>query len=84
MAGAARGRTPGPQEIAMPWGVEHLTKTERFAKAVRAGVDQFGGADEPRWACGRAVIGDVPVGHHDAVEAESAAQHVDGAARAMS
>ena len=26
-----------------PWGVEHLTPTERFHKAIEAGVDQFGG-----------------------------------------
>jgi beta-glucosidase len=25
------------------WGVEHLTPTERFLKAIEAGVDQFGG-----------------------------------------
>jgi beta-glucosidase len=25
------------------WGVEHLTPTERFLKAIQAGVDQFGG-----------------------------------------
>lgn len=49
IAGAAAGQTPGPQDIAMPWGVEQLTKVERFAKAVDAGVDQFGGADDPSW-----------------------------------
>lgn len=31
------------QKVGMPWGVEHLTKLERFAKAMDAGVDQFGG-----------------------------------------
>jgi beta-glucosidase len=29
--------------IGMPWGVETLTKEQRFAKALNAGVDQFGG-----------------------------------------
>lgn len=29
--------------IGMPWGVESLTKDQRFAKALNAGVDQFGG-----------------------------------------
>lgn len=36
----------GTQEIfrmGMPWGVESLTVSERFAKALEAGVDQFGG-----------------------------------------
>ena len=31
---------------AMPWGVEHLSKTEREALMVDAGVDQFGGEHE--------------------------------------
>lgn len=30
-------------EVGMPWGVEALSKAERFAKALDAGVDQFGG-----------------------------------------
>jgi beta-glucosidase len=30
-------------EVGMPWGVENLSKAERFAKALDAGVDQFGG-----------------------------------------
>lgn len=29
--------------VGMPWGVERLTKAERFTKAIDAGVDQFGG-----------------------------------------
>jgi beta-glucosidase len=33
----------------MPWGVEDLSKTDRFAKAVNAGVDQFGGSEEPQF-----------------------------------
>jgi beta-glucosidase len=39
-----------PQTVAtmgMPWGVETLTKPERFAKGVAAGIDQFGGVDDP-------------------------------------
>jgi beta-glucosidase len=35
-----------PQQIAMPWGVESLTKTQRFAKGMNAGIDQFGGVDD--------------------------------------
>jgi len=37
-----------PDDIAMPWGVEHLTRVQRFAKAVNAGVDQIGGDDDPQ------------------------------------
>ncbi|WP_404710416.1 glycoside hydrolase family 3 protein [Sphingomonas sp. MMS24-J13] len=39
-----------PQTVAtmgMPWGVETLSKPERFAKGVAAGIDQFGGVDDP-------------------------------------
>jgi beta-glucosidase len=32
--------------LGMPWGVEDLTQAERVAKALEAGVDQFGGLDE--------------------------------------
>lgn len=45
--GAPPGQQPGPSDIAMPWGVEHLTRPERFAKAIEAGVDQFGGVNDP-------------------------------------
>ena len=45
--GAPPGQQPGPADIAMPWGVEDLTRPERFAKAVDAGVDQFGGVKDP-------------------------------------
>ena len=33
-------------DIAMPWGVEDLSETERFAKGMNAGVDQFGGTEQ--------------------------------------
>jgi beta-glucosidase len=33
-------------QIGMPWGVEPLSKEERFAKGINAGVDQFGGTSE--------------------------------------
>jgi beta-glucosidase len=36
-----------PPAIGMPWGVEGLTKAQRFAKAAQAGVDQFGGVNDP-------------------------------------
>ena len=35
-----------PRDIAMPWGVEDLSITERFAKGLNAGLDQFGGVEE--------------------------------------
>jgi len=30
----------------MPWGVESLTKEQRFVKAIHAGIDQFGGVTD--------------------------------------
>lgn len=43
------GEAPGIQpemdenRFGVPWGVEDLSRVDRFAKAVNAGVDQFGG-----------------------------------------
>ncbi|MEY2882638.1 MAG: hypothetical protein RL490_362 [Pseudomonadota bacterium] len=36
-----------PADIAMSWGVEDLPATERFALGVNAGLDQFGGENDP-------------------------------------
>ena len=43
--GASAGNKPTPQDIGMPWGVEELTKAQRFAKSINAGVDQIGGTE---------------------------------------
>ena len=47
--GVPQGERPTFANVAMPWGVEQLTKEERFTKAVDAGVDQFGGTEEARF-----------------------------------
>ena len=44
--GTPAGVKPTPQDIGMPWGVEELTKAQRFAKAINAGVDQIGGTEQ--------------------------------------
>jgi beta-glucosidase len=44
--GFPAGQRPTFSAIGMPWGVEDLAKADRFAKAVNAGVDQFGGTEE--------------------------------------
>ncbi len=36
-----------PAHIATSWGVDHMSKTERFALGLKAGIDQFGGVDDP-------------------------------------
>jgi beta-glucosidase len=45
------GRTGIPAQtsadIAMCWGVENLSRAERFAKGLMAGIDQFGGDNDP-------------------------------------
>ena len=46
---ACRTGTPRmkPDDISMAWGVDHLPPAERFAKGINAGLDQFGGEDDP-------------------------------------
>lgn len=44
--GLAPGQQPTPAHIGMPWGVEGLSRLERFIKGVEAGLDQFGGVEE--------------------------------------
>lgn len=43
--GAPSGVRPSFDDVGMPWGVEDLPMRARFVKAVRAGVDQFGGTE---------------------------------------
>jgi beta-glucosidase len=47
--GFPAGQRPSFSAVAMPWGVEDLAKVDRFAKAVNAGVDQFGGTEEAQF-----------------------------------
>jgi beta-glucosidase len=44
--GAPAGEKPSFASVGMPWGVETLSKEDRFVKAVLAGIDQFGGTEE--------------------------------------
>jgi beta-glucosidase len=44
--GAPPGMRPAPEDIGMPWGVENLTTSQRFAKTINAGVDQIGGSEQ--------------------------------------
>src|SRR5467141_5394204 len=43
--GAPPGERPTFADLGMPWGVENLSMRDRFAKALEAGVDQFGGTE---------------------------------------
>jgi beta-glucosidase len=44
--GAPTGQKPGLDQIAMSWGVMEMTRADRFAKAINAGVDQVGGTED--------------------------------------
>ncbi len=46
--GLPPGQSPTPAHIGMPWGVENLTRAERFIKGVNAGLDQIGGTEDSR------------------------------------
>ena len=46
MSGFPSGQKPDFSAIGMPWGVEKLSKEDRFAKAINAGVDQIGGTED--------------------------------------
>ena len=47
--GAPAGTRPSFAGLGMPWGVESMSKADRFAKAINAGVDQFGGVEESQY-----------------------------------
>jgi beta-glucosidase len=49
-----------PRAIGMPWGVEGLSQSQRFAKAVAAGVDQFGGVNDPDQLLAAIRAGEIP------------------------
>lgn len=44
---APTAESPQGYAIAMPWGVENLSEEERYALGANAGIDQFGGVDNP-------------------------------------
>jgi beta-glucosidase len=46
MNGVSSG-APSFVGLGMPWGMESATRLQRFVKAVDAGIDQFGGEDDP-------------------------------------
>ncbi len=45
-SGFPAGQKPNFSAVGMPWGVERLSKEDRFAKAVNAGIDQIGGTED--------------------------------------
>ena len=45
--GAPAGQKPSFVGFGTCWGVETLSRVERFAKGIHAGLDQFGGVDDP-------------------------------------
>ncbi|MET0293081.1 MAG: glycoside hydrolase family 3 N-terminal domain-containing protein, partial [Steroidobacteraceae bacterium] len=57
--------SPQGRNFGMPWGVEHLTRSQRFAKGLNAGVDQFGGVDDPAPLLEAVNAGAVPLARVD-------------------
>jgi beta-glucosidase len=49
LTGTPPGTPPTWDNFGTDWGVESLSKEERFTKAIEAGVDQFGGTEEAQW-----------------------------------
>ncbi len=47
--GTPAGEKPNPRNIGMPWGVLDISKEERFAKAINAGIDQIGGTEDSQY-----------------------------------
>jgi beta-glucosidase len=47
--------------IAMPWGVENLAEEDRYAMGANAGIDQFGGVDDPAPLLAAVKAGKVPL-----------------------
>lgn len=61
--GAPEGVTPlafFPQ-FGTPWGVEDLSRRQRFVLAVRAGMDQFGGTEDAHYLVEAVQAGELPV-----------------------
>jgi beta-glucosidase len=69
--GAPTGTKPTPRDIGLPWGVEDLTKVERFAKAINAGVDQIGGTEESSF-----IVEDVHAGKISEARVREAASRI--------
>ena len=46
LQGTPAGTPPSWADFGTDWGVDYMTKPERFATAILAGVDQFGGTEE--------------------------------------
>ena len=52
---------PQGYAIAMPWGVENMAEEDRYALGANAGIDQFGGVDNPAPLLAAVKAGKVPL-----------------------
>lgn len=57
--GSPPGVPPTFAGFGTPWGVENLSMSARFQKALEAGVDQFGGSNDPQYITALAASGKV-------------------------
>lgn len=63
--------------IGMSWGVEDLTIAQRYAKAVNAGIDQFGGVDDSSYLLSAESVGLVTQAQIDAAVTRILVQKFD-------
>ncbi|MCA9668490.1 MAG: glycoside hydrolase family 3 protein [Myxococcales bacterium] len=56
----------GVNPLGAPWGVESMTKSQRVAKAINAGVDQFGGLEDTTVISGAKTAGLITAAQIDA------------------
>lgn len=63
--GYPAGQRPSWESISMAWGVESLTRPQRFARTIMAGVDQIGGEPESQPIIDAVQQGLVPAGRID-------------------
>jgi len=59
LQGTPPGVAPSWEGFGTDWGVDYLTKEDRFAKAIDAGVDQFGGTEEAQYVVAAVKAGKV-------------------------
>lgn len=61
----------GGAALGAPWGVESLSRSERVARAIQAGVDQFGGLSDPQVVLDALEAGSITEAQIDAAAARA-------------
>lgn len=64
--GGEAGHAGPPRIFGMPWGLESASRQERYVRGVQAGLDQFGGSEDPQFLIRAVEQGALPVSRIDA------------------